>query len=306
MLTRLLTDNLALLAMLSFGATFGASSTSISNEYCSSSEWEEAVQERYRPKETDQYRNYDDSTPEHVKTFYRLNHSHQSLDFVLKKIDEFCTLERQKMSIWEAIDQLNQLVDESDPDIDLPQCYHLYQTAEALRRDGHPRWLILAGFIHDLGKILAIYGEPQWAVVGDTFPVGCAYSEKIVFPHYFQTNPDAQNELYQTKYGIYSPGCGFGQLHMSWGHDEYLYQVVKSNLPPEAAYIIRFHSFYSAHREGAYDYFMNDTDRQMMPWLQLFSQYDLYSKTSEKLDISSLKPYYQALVNEFFPDPIAW
>ena len=38
------------------------------------------------------------------------------------------------------------------------------KTAEAFRRDGHPDWLILTGFIHDLGKILTSYGEEQWAV----------------------------------------------------------------------------------------------------------------------------------------------
>lgn len=288
--------------LLSFG--FGTIFSSESG--CSSADWEASVQERYQAKETDNYRIFDETTPEHVKTFYRLNHTNQTLDFVLSKKKEFLGLNRQKMSIWEAIEQLNLLVDESDPDIDLPQCYHLYQTAEALRRDGHPRWLILAGFIHDLGKILATYGEPQWAVVGDTFPVGCAYSEKIVFPAYFEANADFKVDLYQTPLGIYSPNCGFDHLHMSWGHDEYLYQVVKDYLPPEAAYIVRFHSFYAAHREGGYEYLMNDKDRKMMPWLKLFSQYDLYSKSSEKIDIDALKPFYQALVNEYFSGQLAW
>ena len=50
---------------------------------------------------------------------------------------------------------LNQLVDESDPDTDLTQIEHLLQTAEAIRKDGHPRWFVLAGFVHDLGKSFA-------------------------------------------------------------------------------------------------------------------------------------------------------
>lgn len=40
------------------------------------------------------------------------------------------------------------------------------QSAEAARRDQQPRWMILTALIHDLGKILFFYGEPQWAVVG--------------------------------------------------------------------------------------------------------------------------------------------
>ena len=41
-------------------------------------------------------------------------------------------------------------------------------------------WLPLVGLIHDCGKILGITGElPQWAIVGDTFPVGCAFDPAI-------------------------------------------------------------------------------------------------------------------------------
>ena len=88
---------------------------------------------------------------------------------------------------------LNTLVDDSDPDTDLSQIEHLLQTAEAIRRDGHPRWFILTGLIHDLGKILCLFGEPQWAVVGDTFPVGCGFSDKVVFPEFFADNPDSDD-----------------------------------------------------------------------------------------------------------------
>ena len=96
------------------------------------------------------------------------------------------------------------LVDDSDPDTDLTQIEHLLQTSEAIRKDGHPRWMVLTGFLHDLGKCLCLYGEPQWGVVGDTFPVGCAWSEAIVFHEYFANNPDRHVAEYQTKCGITS------------------------------------------------------------------------------------------------------
>ena len=44
------------------------------------------------------------------------------------------------MSIWDTLDYLNTLVDDSDPDIELDQLQHLLQTSEAIRRDGHPDW----------------------------------------------------------------------------------------------------------------------------------------------------------------------
>lgn len=109
--------------------------------------------------------------------FYCQNHTSQTFDFVRSKEEECLPLRKGKKSIWEAAEFLNTLVDESDPDTDLTQIDHLLQTSEAIRQDGHPRWFVLTGFIHDLGKVLCLYGEPQWAVVGDTFPVGCAYSD---------------------------------------------------------------------------------------------------------------------------------
>lgn len=267
-------------------------------------EWEKFVKEKYADE--DSYRRYDENTPEAVKQFYLLNHTKQTLEFVTEKRKEYTTLHKGKMSIWKAMEVLDSLLDESDPDIHLPQSYHAYQTAEALRLQGYPRWFILTGLIHDLGKILSSFGEPQWAVVGDTFPVGCAYSKKVAFSEYFKQNPDSQLPHYQTKYGIYTPHCGLDQVLMSWGHDEYLYHVLKDYLPEAASYIIRYHSFYAAHQEGAYSYLLNDYDQKMMSWLKLFSLYDLYSKVDEPLDIKSLRPYYEELVREFIPDEVNW
>lgn len=258
------------------------------------------------PKPDSAYRDFSESSPAHVKAFYRMNHAYQTVNFVQTKKAEFLSLTRAKMSMWQVIEMLGSMIDESDPDMHLPQCYHSYQTAEALRKEGMPRWLILVGFIHDLGKILAHYGEPQWAVVGDTFPVGCAFSDRIVFAEYFAANPDSHNALYQSKYGIYAPHCGFENVLMSWGHDEYLYHVIKDYVPREAAYIVRFHSFYAAHRDGAYQHLMSAEDVEMMPWLKLFSHYDLYSKEEVAVDVEALKPYYKDLVAEFFPAPLNW
>jgi inositol oxygenase len=270
-------------------------------------QWDDFMEQRYKPgKQQDEYRQYDDSTPSGVREFYRLNHAHQTVDFVRAKKQQYLAKKRGRMNIWAALDYLNTLVDESDPDTDLSQIEHNLQTAEAIRRDGHPRWFVLAGFIHDLGKLLCLYGEPQWAVVGDTFPVGCAYSDKIVFPEFFRANPDSNVPEYQTRLGIYSESCGLDQVNLSWGHDEYLYHVVKDYLPEPALYMIRYHSFYPAHREGAYDYLMNDRDREMFDWVRKFNPYDLYSKGSERPNLEKLRPYYEDLVAEYFPGEIAW
>ena len=257
-------------------------------------------------KKSSAFRDYRAEARPSVKEFYRLNHQHQTLDFVRSKKRQFLKLNRCRMGIWEAMEFLNTLVDDSDPDTDLSQIEHLLQTAEAVRRDGHPRWFILTGLIHDLGKILCLWGEPQWAVVGDTFPVGCAYSDKIVFPEFFTQNPDYQIPAYQTSCGIYDQGCGLDHVHLSWGHDEYMYHVVKEYLPPEALYMIRYHSFYAAHRERAYQHLMNDQDKQMFEWVRRFNPYDLYSKGDDRPPVESLRPFYEELIAEYFPPALSW
>jgi inositol oxygenase len=281
--------------------------TSENNPLGDLDEWEDFLLERYpQPEKADAFRDYGDNVRPGVREFYRLNHTHQTFDFVRAKEREFLGKSRRKMGIWEAMEFLNTLVDDSDPDTELTQIEHLMQTAEAVRADGHPRWFVLTGLIHDLGKILCLWGEPQWAVVGDTFPVGCRYSDKIVFHEFFAANPDSQTPAYQTPTGVYEPHGGLDKVHMSWGHDEYLYHVVKDYLPEEALAMIRYHSFYPAHREGAYTELMNESDQRKMAWVRKFNPYDLYSKGDEPPDVAKLKPFYQELIAEFFPPQIAW
>jgi len=270
-------------------------------------QWDDTVRERYNPnRKTEEFRDYGETVHPRVREFYRLNHTHQTVHFNREARRKWLNLDHAEMGIWEMMDELNKLVDDSDPDTDLSQIDHNLQTAEAMRRDGAPRWMQLTGLIHDLGKVLWLWGEPQWAVVGDTFPVGCAWSDKIVFHQFFTANPDAAVPEFQTENGIYEPGAGLDQVMLSWGHDEYLYHVTKDYLPEPAQYMIRYHSFYPAHREGAYTHLMNATDREMFEWVRKFNPYDLYSKADAPPDAKALRPYYDELINEFFPAKIRW
>lgn len=264
---------------------------------------QEAV-ETDKPRED--FRNYAQTERDTVQEFYRLNHRYQTLDFVKEKKREYLALNKRQMGIWEAMEFLNTLVDDSDPDTSLTQIEHLMQTAEAIRKDGHPRWFVLTGLIHDLGKILCLFGEPQWAVVGDTFAVGCAFSEKIVYPEFFRDNPDSSVSEYQTLNGIYEEGCGLDNVHLSWGHDEYLYQVVKDYLPEPGLAMIRFHSFYPWHKEEAYTHLTNEKDRELLTAVRAFNPYDLYSKSRERPDVEALRPYYEELIAEYFPPTLRW
>jgi inositol oxygenase len=279
------------------------------NPLTSLDDWEYDILERYpnskSKKKKEKFRDYNNSKRKNtVRNFYKLNHMHQTYDFVTAKEKIFLSLKKKEMSIWDAIDFLNTLVDNSDPDIELDQMQHLLQTSEAIRADNHEDWFVLTGFLHDLGKVLCLFGEPQWAVVGDTFPVGCQFSDKIVYYEFFKKNPDYHNKKYNTKYGVYSKNCGLKNVKMSWGHDEYLYQILKNYLPIPALYIIRYHSFYAQHREEAYNHLLNKEDLKNLKWVKKFNPYDLYSKAPIPPDVKTLRPLYKDLVAKYLPDTL--
>ncbi|KAI3908723.1 hypothetical protein MKW98_029273 [Papaver atlanticum] len=261
------------------------------------------------------FRDYDAESErkDSVEEFYRMQHINQSYDFVKTMREKYGKLDRVEMSIWECCELLNEFVDESDPDLDEPQIEHLLQTAEAIRRDYPDEdWLHLTGLIHDLGKVLLhekFGGLPQWAVVGDTFPVGCAFDESNIHFKYFKDNEDYNNSTYNSKNGIYTEGCGLNNVMMSWGHDDYMYLVAKENkttLPSAALFIIRYHSFYPLHRCGAYKHFMNEEDHENLKWLHVFNKYDLYSKSKVRVDVEKVKPYYLSLIEKYFPSKLRW
>lgn len=265
-------------------------------------------------KETEFYKNIDsksfrqyDLACERVKDFYQEQHELQTVAYNIQARINFKSKVRAKMSVWEGLEKLNKLLDDSDPDTELSQIDHALQTAEAIRRDNKPRWMQLVGLIHDLGKLLYFFdSRGQWDVVGDTFPVGCKFLKKIIFSDSFRKNPDFSNPLYNTKYGIYAKKCGLDSVMLSWGHDEYMYHIAKINstLPPEGLAMIRYHSFYPWHHENAYKYLMNDDDEKLLEAVRSFNKYDLYSKADDRYNVEEIKPYYKELIDEFFPEKV--
>ncbi|XP_077566650.1 inositol oxygenase isoform X4 [Stigmatopora nigra] len=273
------------------------------------------------------YRNFQKgSVAQHVYNTYKLMHTNQNVDFVKQKHLEWKDCNHAEMTMMDAIMSLDNLVDESDPDVDFPNSFHAFQTAEGIRKEHPdkgiclecllPDWFQLVGLIHDVGKVMALWGEPQWAVVGDTFPVGCAFQSSIVFrDSTFLENPDDSNPSYNCKYGIYTKNCGLDNVLMSWGHDvlcpsEYLYHVLQFNkcsIPKEGLSMIRYHSFYPWHSQDDYMYLCDDNDLQMLPWVQAFNKFDLYTKVKEDLpDVESLRVYYQSIIDKYCPGILKW
>ncbi len=238
----------------------------------------------------------------HVLETYSKMRTFQTLHHAQKMIAKYCNLEIQ-LEFWDALEKTNEFIDLSDPDINLPNIQHMYQVAEKLRHGGAPDWLQVTGLIHDLGKIIYLKGcdedgtsiKEQWSVVGDTFVVGCKLSKKCILPELNKLNPDKYSKM-----GIYERHCGMNNLTISFGHDEYLYQILKKNkttLPKEALYIIRFHSLYPWHTGGDYTRFENKEDEEMKVWVKYFQKFDLYTKENTVYKID--RDYWDLLLDKF-------
>jgi len=250
-----------------------------------------------------------------VKETYRKGRKYQTLDFVKNMKNKFEKF-NYEMSIWDAFKIIDQFIDASDPDVTVSNLNHLIQTAEGLREAGEPDWMQLVGLIHDLGKVLYLFGDDQtgtsvndqWAVVGDTFIVGCQIPDVCVYSEFNHLNPDMHDQKYNTKLGIYYEGCGLDNCFVSYGHDEYLYQVLRNyqkenpsqfSLPEEGMYIIRFHSLYPWHKYDAYTYFESLKDKQMKHIIQKFQGYDLYTKVDKEYRWNDYKDYYNGLIMKY-------
>ncbi|MCJ7466698.1 MAG: inositol oxygenase [Maribacter sp.] len=245
-----------------------------------------------------------------VKEHYLKMRKHQTFDYVRRMHKKYLTFDKP-LPLWEAMGHLNSLIDVSDPDLDLPNVQHLIQSAEAIRADGRPDWMQLTGLIHDLGKVMFLWGSDedgtsqaeQWGMVGDVFVVGCALPDSCVYPEFNKLNPDMADARYNTKTGIYKQACGLDHLNLAWGHDEYLYQVLsnhKENTLPEAAMVmIRYHSFYPWHTGGSYSELLNGKDQQYIKWIRDFNKYDLYTKSQKIYDLEEVRDYYQPIAEKY-------
>jgi len=215
------------------------------------------------------------------------------------------------IGIWDALRRLETFVDVSDPDVDVPNMQHALQTAESLRRADMPEWLQLVGLIHDFGKLLVDIGRDddgtsastQWSVVGDTFVVGHPLPEALVYPEFHEL------ASFHGAPSGYAPGCGLDACDLSYGHDEYLYWVLRASrtrLPEAALRIVRYHSLYAWHQADAYAELENVDDRAYKGWVKLFNLHDLYSKTEAAVDVEGVRAHYDRLAATYLPYGLAF
>ena len=74
---------------------------------------------------------------------------------------------------------------------------------------------------------------------------GTKLPNDLILSEYNEYNLDHNNNINK-----YVDNCGLDECSVSFGHDEYLYRLLKYNnhkLPLEAEYMIRYHSLYAWH-----------------------------------------------------------
>lgn len=81
-------------------------------------------------KDKDNFRDYE-AACDRVKNFYAEQHAKQTLAYNLEAREQFRANVRARMGVWEAIEKLNTLIDESDPDTELSQIQHLLQVSQS-------------------------------------------------------------------------------------------------------------------------------------------------------------------------------
>lgn len=250
-----------------------------------------------------------------ISNHYKMMRQYQTVDFVKKMHSKYLKFEKP-LFVWDALMKLNEWIDTSDPDISLPNVQHLFQAAEAARKAGKEDWFVLVALIHDLGKVLFTKGceedgtgqTQQFATVGDTFAVGCRLPDHLVFSEFNVLNPDMSDSRYCSELGMYTQRCGIENLLLSFGHDEYLYQVLKNHqkccIPQVGLDMIRFHSFYAWHsvESSDYDKFMVEEDEMMKQSVIDFNKFDLYSKNNQVFDVEEMKKIYLPLIHKYLGD----
>ncbi|MBG01795.1 MAG: inositol oxygenase [Acidimicrobiaceae bacterium] len=256
---------------------------------------------------SDKLRNYEEGTSQYF--LYKEMHENQTIELVKEKKRKYGQLDQRRMTIQKALSLMDEFIDPSDPDLDVENSVHAYQTAERVRKK-YPenKEFQIIGLIHDVGKVLFSFGEPSWLVVGDTYVLGCKFPESIV---YYDTLKKHFDYLKYDKNGIYEEGCGLDKLVLSYGHDEYLYNVLKGNknhrISDRYLDVIRYHSFYPWHTEGEYKQFMNEKDEEILRDVLEFNNFDLYSKEDDiEVITPEIKQYYDRLLNEYFDGELNW
>ncbi len=102
------------------------------------------------------YRNYCNKNSK-IENTYKKMLENQNIKYVknMKKI--YLSNINRKYNIWYLINKLDEIIDESDPDSELPQIFHAYQTAESIKKR-----YFLNNSIENNISIKSLFSDNEW------------------------------------------------------------------------------------------------------------------------------------------------
>ena len=115
---------------------------------------------------TNKFRNYTDSENQDiVEKTYKNMLENQTEEFVIKMKQKYSKVLFQS-NIWKCLDELEKVVDESDPDTNLPQIVHLYQTAESIKYKYLDENMNIKGY-----KIKNLFSSKEWELLPEKYKI---------------------------------------------------------------------------------------------------------------------------------------
>jgi len=102
------------------------------------------------------YGNTENPRNSEIELFYYNNHTNMTVDYVLNQRKTICKLEKAKMTLWDALMLLNDIIDDSDPDTSATQLIHAIQTAEVCIISYHNSLFVINLFNRDVESYIPI------------------------------------------------------------------------------------------------------------------------------------------------------
>lgn len=175
--------------------------------------------------------------------------------------------------VWDLVEKLSLVIDPTDRELyGVSQWIHTLQVLDGMEKDNiQDPEILLAGILHDVGKILLLFGELPENVVCD-------------------------NDL------LNKDAIGLNNCYFNWNHDEFAYLKFKNYVPDKISKIIRYHSI-KMNILTNNNIMTNDDILFVENYLIPFRKWDKTTKSIYNIpnvDIS----YYKDLVFSFFPKKI--
>jgi len=164
-----------------------------------------------------------------------------------------------EVTVWEAIEKLSFAIDPTDKELyNVSQWTHTLQVIESMEKKNENEELIVAGWLHDLGKILLTTNEAPENIVCD-------------------------NGIIKGK-----EKSGLDNCLLNWNHDEFAYMRVKEYVPYHISWIIRYHSIKTECLK-----YMNENDMKLYKQFLIdFKKHDKLTKSIHhmpKIDLEKHK-----------------